>query len=69
MVHDSTDVIEGPASLDQVAVRFDEQRLVSDAGLLLTGVVGRAAGDRGVGERQRCGLDPGRRARRCRAAR
>src|SRR5450755_4077940 len=37
MVHDRTDVIEGPASLDQIAVRFDEQRLVSDAGLLLTG--------------------------------
>jgi hypothetical protein len=37
MVHDHTDVIDGPASLDQIAVRFDEQRLVSDAGLLLTG--------------------------------
>src|SRR5438309_5150899 len=37
MVHDHTDVIEGPATLDQIAVRFDEQRLVSDAGLLLTG--------------------------------
>src|SRR4249919_2599624 len=37
MVHDATDVIEGPATLDQIAVRFDDQRLVSDAGLLLTG--------------------------------
>src|SRR6201997_2389293 len=37
MVHDHTDVIQGPATLDQIAVRFDEQRLVSDAGLLLTG--------------------------------
>jgi hypothetical protein len=37
MVHDHTDVIEAPATLDQIAVRFDEQRLVSDAGLLLTG--------------------------------
>ena len=37
MVQDHTDVIEGPATLDQIAVRFDEQRLVSDAGLLLTG--------------------------------
>jgi hypothetical protein len=36
MVHDLSDVPEGPASLDSVAVRFDEQRLVSDAGLLLT---------------------------------
>ena len=37
MVHDEPDVIQGPATLDQIAVRFDEQRLVSDAGLLLTG--------------------------------
>src|SRR5450432_4489776 len=37
MVHDHTDVIQGPATLDQIAVRFDEPRLVSDAGLLLTG--------------------------------
>jgi hypothetical protein len=37
MVHDQPDVIEGPATLDQIAVRFDEQRLVSDAGLLLSG--------------------------------
>jgi hypothetical protein len=35
MVHDQPDVIQGPATLDQIAVRFDEQRLVSDAGLLL----------------------------------
>src|SRR5450631_2673085 len=37
MVHDEPDVTQGPATLDQIAVRFDEQRLVSDAGLLLTG--------------------------------
>jgi hypothetical protein len=37
MVHDQPDVIQGPATLNQIAVRFDEQRLVSDAGLLLTG--------------------------------
>jgi hypothetical protein len=37
MVHDQPDVIEGPVTLDQIAVRFDERRLVSDAGLLLTG--------------------------------
>jgi hypothetical protein len=36
MVHDSSDVPEGPASLDSVQVRFDEQRLVSNAGLLVT---------------------------------
>jgi Transposase DDE domain group 1 len=35
MVHDGADVPAGPASLDSVRVRFDEQRLVSDAGLLL----------------------------------
>ncbi len=36
MVHDAADVPEGPARLDQVRVRFDEERLISDAGLLLT---------------------------------
>jgi hypothetical protein len=36
MVHDDADVPTGPASLDSVRVVFDEQRLVSDAGLLLT---------------------------------
>jgi hypothetical protein len=35
MVHDAVDVPAGPASLALVRVRFDEQRLVSDAGLLL----------------------------------
>ncbi|MBV8998622.1 MAG: hypothetical protein JO304_06155, partial [Solirubrobacterales bacterium] len=34
MVHDGADVT-GPARLDAVKVRFDEDRLVSDAGLLL----------------------------------
>jgi DDE family transposase len=34
MVHDGADVM-GPARLDAVQVRFDEDRLVSDAGLLL----------------------------------
>src|SRR5436190_19013349 len=37
MVHDQPDVLQATATLDQSAVRFDEQRLVSDAGLLLTG--------------------------------
>ncbi len=36
MVHDAADVPVGPASLDSVQVQFDEQRLVSDAGLLVT---------------------------------
>ena len=36
MVNDGVDVPEGPANLDQVRVRFDEERLISDAGLLLT---------------------------------
>ena len=36
MVHDAADVLAGPASLDSVRVQFDERRLVSDAGLLLT---------------------------------
>lgn len=36
MVHDRADVLDGPVNLDSVQVRFDEQRLISDAGLLLT---------------------------------
>jgi hypothetical protein len=36
MVHDAADVPAGPASLDSVMVRFDEERLISDAGLLVT---------------------------------
>ncbi len=36
MVHDGSDVLAGPACLDSVRVAFDEPRLVSDAGLLLT---------------------------------
>ena len=35
MVHDRADVPEGPASLDSVRVAFDEERLISDAGLVL----------------------------------
>lgn len=35
MVHDAADVPAGPASLDRVGVEFSEERLVSDAGLLL----------------------------------
>ena len=36
MVHDAADVPAGPASLDSIRVEFDERRLVSDAGLLLS---------------------------------
>jgi hypothetical protein len=36
MMHDAADVPGGPATLDSVKVQFDEQRLVSDAGLLVT---------------------------------
>ena len=36
MVHDAADVPAGPASLDSVRVRFDEERLISDAGLVVT---------------------------------
>ncbi len=35
MVHDAADVLTGPRTLDSVRVRFDEPRLVSDAGLLV----------------------------------
>ena len=36
MVHDQSDVVSGPSSVDRVEVVFDEERLISDAGLLLT---------------------------------
>jgi hypothetical protein len=36
MVHEAADVPAGPASLDSVRISFDEQRLVSHAGLLVT---------------------------------
>ncbi|HYB26994.1 MAG TPA: IS1380 family transposase [Solirubrobacteraceae bacterium] len=44
MVHDSSDVPEGPANLDSVQVRFDEQRLVSNAGLLVTATLAQRLG-------------------------
>ena len=44
MVHDQPDIVQAPRTLGQITVRFDEQRLVSDAGLLLTGsLAGRLA--------------------------
>jgi hypothetical protein len=36
MVHDAADVPVGPVNLDSVRVAFNEERLVSDAGLLVT---------------------------------
>jgi hypothetical protein len=44
MVHDAADVPGGLASLDSVKVAFDEQRLVSDAGLLLTATLAERPG-------------------------
>ena len=36
MVHDGADVPVGPLSLDSVRVQFDEPRLISDTGLLVS---------------------------------
>jgi hypothetical protein len=44
MVHDAADVPAGPASLDSVRVSFDERRLVSDAGLLVTATLAQRLG-------------------------
>jgi hypothetical protein len=44
MVHNGTDVPAGPGSLDSVRVAFDEPRLVSDAGLLLTATLAERLG-------------------------
>jgi hypothetical protein len=51
MVHDDADVPEGPANLEAVQVVFDEQRLVSSAGLLVRATLAGAVGDRAAGER------------------
>ena len=48
MVHDAADVPAGPASLDSVKVQFDEQRLVSDAGLLVTATLAERLGIEGL---------------------
>jgi hypothetical protein len=44
MVHDAADVPEGPACLDSVRVAFTEERLVSDAGLLVTATLAERLG-------------------------
>ena len=44
MVHDGADVPEGPANLDSVQVRFDEQRLINNAGLLVTATLAERLG-------------------------
>jgi hypothetical protein len=44
MVHDAADVPAGPANLDSVGIAFDEERLVSDAGLLLTATLAQRLG-------------------------
>jgi len=42
--HDAADVPSRPASLDAVQVTFDEQRLISDAGLMLTATLAQRLG-------------------------
>ncbi len=44
MVHDVADVPAGPENLDQVRVRFDEEKLISDAGLLVTATLAERLG-------------------------
>jgi len=44
MVHDGADVPGGPVNLDSVQVRFDQQRLISDAGLLVTATLAERLG-------------------------
>jgi hypothetical protein len=44
MVHDGADVPEGPVNLDSVRVAFNEERLISDAGLLLTATLAERLG-------------------------
>jgi len=68
MVHDVADVPEGPVSLDSVRVAFNEDRLVSDAGLLVTATLADRLGSRSW-RTSRCGSTRERRARRSPAAR
>jgi hypothetical protein len=44
MVHDGADVPEGPVNLDAVRVAFDEERLISDAGLMVTATLAQRLG-------------------------
>ena len=44
MVHDCADVPEGPTNLDAVRVAFDEERLISDAGLMVTATLAQRLG-------------------------
>ena len=44
MVHDAADVPAGPGNLDSVRVAFDEERLISDAGLLVTATLAERLG-------------------------
>ena len=46
MVHD-----DEPVGLDGLRVEFDDERAVSDAGVMLVATLADAAGDRGVGGR------------------
>ena len=57
-----------PVGLDGVAVEFDDERVVSDAGVVLVATLARAAGDRGAGRRSGrvCGRAAGRGATRAR---
>ena len=68
MVHDGADVPEGPVNLDSVRVAFDEERLISDAGLLLTATL---ADRLGIEElvNESVWLDPRAPGAACRAAR
>ena len=68
MVHDAADVPEGPANLDSVRVPFDEQRLVSDAGLLVTATFAQRLGIEEL-VNESVWLDPRAPGAACRAAR
>ena len=68
MVHDVADVPTGPTSLDSVRVAFNEERLISDAGLLIAATLSDRLGlEELVNEPVWLGYPCP--ARRCRAAR
>ena len=46
---------DGPVGLDGVRVEFDDERVVSDAGVVLVATLADAARDRGAGRTVWCG--------------
>ena len=60
---------DGPVGLDGVRVKFDDERVVSDAGVMLVATLAARLGDRGVGAAVGAAAAASGRGRATRAAR